>query len=169
MRKQISISLIAVAATISIAVADYPRQFDWRQRQFVVSSVKTQADGYKGSQAFAITSALEAQYGLKYNQPVSLSPQYIIDCVPSQNKSFPILEAIADGGGIALSQYYPYTGSTNSQCYFNLTIPAIQIYGLGFQFVSGEANLNQAIFDNGPVIASFNVASDFLTYKDGIY
>jgi hypothetical protein len=27
--------------TISLVNADYPRQFDWRQRQFVVSSVKS--------------------------------------------------------------------------------------------------------------------------------
>lgn len=29
--------------------------------------------------------------------------------------------------------------------------------------------MKQSIFDFGPAVATFNVASDFLTYKDGIY
>jgi cathepsin H len=67
-----------------------------------------------------------------------------------------------------LNQYYPFTG-TPGDCYFNWTIPAIQIYGLGFNFVNGEDNLKQAIFDQGPILASFEVAQDFIDYKDGIY
>ena len=71
--RNLVLASIAVFATISLVSADYPRQFDWRQRQFVVSAVKTQADGKAASQAFAVASSLEGQYGLKYNQPVSLS------------------------------------------------------------------------------------------------
>ena len=92
-----------------------------------------------------------------------------MDCIPVQQKTFTVFEMIADGGGIAQSQYYPYNGAYNNSCYFNLTIPAIQTYGLGFQFISGEPNLKQSIFDNGPAVATFNVASDFVNYKDGIY
>ena len=55
-----------------------------------------------------------------------------MDCIPTQQKTFTSFEMIADGGGIALSKYYPYTGMGNSSCYFNLTVPAIQTYGLGF-------------------------------------
>lgn len=47
------------------------------------------------------------------------------------------LEAVAATGGLALNQYYPFTG-TKEDCYFNWTIPAVQIYGLGFTFVNGE-------------------------------
>jgi hypothetical protein len=193
MRKNINLALIAVVATVSLAadvttenflkvetdspqvvqrehpkLKDYPKQFDWRQRSYVVPPVKTQPEGFKGSQSYALASSLEAQYGLKYNKGISLSVQHLIDCIPASENIHTGLEDIAASGGISLNQYYPFTG-TKDECYFNLTIPAIQIYGLGFTFVNGEDSLKQAVFDNGPVLATFEVAQDFIDYKDGIY
>ena len=99
MRKNINLALIAVVATVSLAtdvttenflkmvetdsaqavqsehpkLKDYPKQFDWRQRSFVVPPVKTQPEGFKGSQSYALASSLESQYGFKYNKAISLS------------------------------------------------------------------------------------------------
>ena len=56
-------------------LGDYPGTWDWRGRSFVVNPVKNQTDGKSGSWAFAITSAIEAQYGLKYNVLGQFSPQ----------------------------------------------------------------------------------------------
>ena len=103
---------------------DYPKQFDWRQRSYVVPPVKTQPEGFKGSQSYALASSLEAQYGLKYSKGISLSVQHLIDCIPASENIHTGLEDIAANGGISLNQYYPFTGTTD-ECYFNLTIPAI--------------------------------------------
>lgn len=107
MRKHINLALLAVAGTLSLALGsditaenaflsapsdstvkhdrpllkDYPKQYDWRQRSFVVPPVKTQPEGYKSSQAYALTSALEGQYGIKYNKGIQLSVQNVLDCV----------------------------------------------------------------------------------------
>jgi cathepsin B len=35
--------------------------------------------------------------------------------------------------------------------------------------ISGEANIKQEIYENGPVEGSFTVYEDFLTYKSGVY
>jgi hypothetical protein len=82
MRKHINLTLLGICAVVSHArdvttenflkevsdadvkahpmLKEYPRQFDWRQRSFVVPPVKTQPEGYKGSRAYAMTSALES-------------------------------------------------------------------------------------------------------------
>lgn len=134
----------------------------------MVPTVKIQPEGYKGSRAYALTSALEGQYGIKYNKAIQLSVQQVLDCVTPADNNHAGFEAIAAAGGIALNQYYPFTGVAG-QCYFNWTIPAIQTYGSGFKFINGEDKLKQAVFDYGPVLASIEVAQDFLDYKDGIY
>ena len=42
-------------------------------------------------------------------------------------------------------------------------------YGLSAYSVSGEKNIMQEIYENGPVEGSFYVFQDFVTYKSGIY
>jgi hypothetical protein len=133
MRKSINLALIAVFATVALGdvttenflkeesdakrveeehpkLKDYPKQFDWRQRSYVVPPVKTQPEGFFGSQSYALASSLEAQYGLKYNKAISLSVQHILDCVPPSENIHSGLELIAATGGVALSQYYPFSG-----------------------------------------------------------
>ena len=43
------------------------------------------------------------------------------------------------------------------------------MYGSSAYSVSGEKNIMQEVFDNGPVEASFTVYNDFLAYKSGVY
>ena len=43
------------------------------------------------------------------------------------------------------------------------------IKGASAYSVSGEANIRQELYENGPVEASFTVYEDFLTYKSGVY
>ena len=43
------------------------------------------------------------------------------------------------------------------------------MYGSSAYSVSGEKNIMQELYDNGPVEASFTVYNDFLTYKSGVY
>ena len=42
-------------------------------------------------------------------------------------------------------------------------------YGLNAYSVSGEANIMQEIYENGPVEASFTVYNDFTNYQSGVY
>ena len=65
--------------------------------------MKTQPEGFKGSQSYAIASSLEAQYGLKYNKGISLSVQHLLDCVPASENIHTGLELIAATGGLALN------------------------------------------------------------------
>ena len=43
------------------------------------------------------------------------------------------------------------------------------IKGASAYSVSGEANIRQELYENGPVEASFTVYEDFLTYRSGVY
>jgi cathepsin B len=52
----------------------------------------------------------------------------------------------------------------NGANYSNDLIKASSAYS-----VSGESNIMQEIYENGPVEASFTVYEDFLKYKSGIY
>ena len=42
-------------------------------------------------------------------------------------------------------------------------------YGASAYSVSGEANIMQELYENGPVEASFTVYEDFVTYSSGVY
>jgi hypothetical protein len=103
----------------------------------VIGRVKNQTDGKSGSWAFAVTSALEAQYGIKYNNIASLSVQQLIDCTRLTGVGVggtyaeSGLSFVAENGGLAWAANYPFTGD-QSQCYFNLTIPSVQTYGYGY-------------------------------------
>ena len=80
------------------------------------------------------------------------------------------LLSIAMNGGLAWSKSYPFTG-TDGICYFNLTTPSVQTYGLGFKVVEGEGDdIPQMLFDKGPILTSnFKVMQDFIDYSTGIY
>jgi hypothetical protein len=73
MRK--AISTLAVLMGTAIALQGEPENFDWRTRSYVVSDVRTQPSGKVSAYAYAITAALEAQYGIKYNNGAKLSVQ----------------------------------------------------------------------------------------------
>ena len=79
MKKSRYLTLLAIVATVSCTevtnpkLKDFPVDWDWRTRSSVIGAVKNQTDGKNPSWAFAVTSAIEAQYGLKYNNPGSFS------------------------------------------------------------------------------------------------
>jgi hypothetical protein len=50
------------------------------------------------------------------------------------------LVAIAEGGGIARDSNYPFTG-VHGECYFNLSMRAVQIYGFAQNVIDSEATL----------------------------
>ena len=62
-----------VLASCKPVLKDAPTSWDWRERQGVVPEVKNQTDGMSPSWAFAVTSAVESRYAIKYNQGASLS------------------------------------------------------------------------------------------------
>lgn len=112
-------------------MTDYPQNWDWSSRAFVLDQVKNQTDGRTSSWAYAVTNALEAMYGIKYNKQGDFSVQQLLDCTPSEVKqgfgSFVDLSllAIAESGGIAWEQYYPFRSGQAETCYYNLSIPAV--------------------------------------------
>ena len=121
---------------------DFPVNWDWSTRSNVIGPVKNQTDGRVSSWAFAVTSAIEAQYGLKYDIAGQFSVQQLLDCTNITDAPNPVdrgLYSIAQGGGIAWAKSYKYTG-VPSKCYFNLTTPAVQTYGTGFEVVESEGS-----------------------------
>lgn len=146
--------------------------WDWRNRANIIGPVKNQTNGRSSDWALAIASALEAQYGLKYDNPIQLSAQQLLDCanVSADESVEDAFQYIANYGGIAKASAYKYTG-VPGQCYFNLTTPAIQTYGLGWEsLMELDEEIIQTIFDKGPVVSSdFLVAQDFIDYKTGVF
>ncbi len=55
-------------------------------------------------------------------------------------------------------------------CYFNLTTPAVNLQGMGYEFVTqDEEKLKSVIYNTGPVAAIFKGDDDFMAYKGGIF
>ena len=66
---------------------------------------------------------------------------------------------------------YPIIPECENKCQkgYNKSIEEDKSYGLEIYYVKGEENIMKEIFENGPVVSTFNVYEDFIDYKSGIY
>ncbi|VDL97390.1 unnamed protein product [Schistocephalus solidus] len=163
-------------------VADLPEEFDWRSppdgSRSPVTPVRDQ--GNCGScYAFASTAALEARISLMTKgayQPI-LSPQDVLDCSyysEGCEGGFPYLIAgkYASDFGFTTEDEVPYR-QAQEKC--RTPTNASRHFSADYHYVGGyygacNAELMQLeLVRNGPFPVGFEVYSDFMAYKSGIY
>ncbi|PAA92785.1 hypothetical protein BOX15_Mlig013103g1, partial [Macrostomum lignano] len=157
-----------------------PDSWDWRQvnGQSYVSPVRNQAS-CGSCYSFSSTGMLEARLKILTRNSVNytLSEQDVVECSPySQgcDGGFPYLIAgkYAEDYGMALEECNPYKGQ-DGVC--RTKQPCRRLFATNYQYVGGyygacsEEAMRIALVNHGPLSVSFEVYSDFLHYRGGIY
>jgi len=159
-----------------------PESWDWRNVDGVNYVPKVRNQGSCGScYAFASRGMLEARLNIltKNTLNVSLSPQDIMDCSNlSQGCSggFPYLIAgrYAKDYGFVEESCNPYR-QQDGTCDINKEKSCTRHYAASYNYVGGyygacnEEQMKKALVKNGPLALGFQVESDFMLYKSGIY
>lgn len=166
----------ADARTTPVYAAALPTHFDWRSNSGSnwMTSVKNQG-GCGSCVAFGAVGATEAQYRIAYNNPswsLDLSEQHLFSC----------------GGGLCgygwyisaalnrLRDYgtpdeacFPYTASDRS-CSGGCSDWQSRAFKIAsWNWVASNPSAIQAALMNGPLVAGFNVYTDFFNYRGGVY
>lgn len=165
-----------------------PAQWDWRDVNGVnyVGPVRNQ--GSCGScYAFAAVGMLEARsnIALKLPQPsITLSPQSVVSCNPYSQGcrgGFPYLVGkFGEDFGIQLEQSFSYSGvddMQNPKCRDSIdptsTARVLRVkdyhYIGGFYGGCNEADMRMELYQNGPIVGTFDAQGDFQHYSSGIY
>eukprot|EP00088_Acartia_fossae_P005496 TRINITY_DN12461_c0_g1_i3.p1 TRINITY_DN12461_c0_g1~~TRINITY_DN12461_c0_g1_i3.p1 ORF type:complete len:477 (-),score=87.30 TRINITY_DN12461_c0_g1_i3:116-1519(-) len=159
-----------------------PESWDWRNVDGVNYVPKVRDQGKCGScYAFASRGMLEARLNIltKNTRNISLSPQDIMDCSPlSQGCSggFPYLVAGRYGKdyGFVEESCNPYR-QEDGTCSIDGKKNCVRHYTARYAYVGGyygacnEDEMKKALVKNGPMAVAFEVESDFMMYKSGIY
>lgn len=159
----------------SITEKGKPENVDWR-RLNCSSPVRFQAK-CRGSFAFAVTAAIEAQVCFKMEKYTVLSPQNLIDCTTVS----PFENSGCDGGaleptfdyvvnvGINSEADYPYTASA-SKCNFkqDKLIGRLKDY---MSIDEGDEETIEHVLNNvGPIAVGIDAThKSFTDYTEGIY
>jgi len=159
-----------------------PESWDWRNIDGVNYVPKVRNQGSCGScYAFASRGMLESRLNIltRNTRNISLSPQDIMDCSElSQGCSggFPYLIAGRYGKdyGFVEESCTPYK-QTDGTCDLDSKKTCTRHYTASYNYVGGYYGAcNQdamilALIHNGPLAVAFQVESDFMLYKSGIY
>jgi C1A family cysteine protease len=156
--------------------------FDWRNNGGnYVTPVRDQRS-CGSCWAFAATAALESKALITFNWPgtnLDLSEQIVVSCTdPLHNNcnggSPGAASSFLVNTGTNLESCYPYT-ATNGSCSLACSNWQDSTYKIdGWSYVSsGSAptadTLKNAIYANGPIMATFDVYNDFFSYHNGVY
>ena len=167
-------------------VGDLPKSIDWTNfegRNFV-SPVRNQ--GSCGScYAFASMALVEARIRIASNltNQVILSTQDPVSCseyAQGCDGGFPYLIAgkYGEDFGLVPEECFPYesgSGNKNIPCSKRCKTPSRVYKTTDYYYVGGyfgacsEREMMVELLARGPVAVSFEVTSDFMTYKGGIY
>lgn len=161
-----------------------PAAFDWRSvnGHSYVSEIKNQ--GSCGScWAFASTAALESKALISMNTPdvnLNLAEQTLVSCSGAGTCNGGQVDRVADylqKTGDGAEATFPYTGKDTacSTAQANWQNNAFKISN--WQYVNRWNTtdkltidkIKNALYNSGPLPATFNVYSDFYSYKSGIY
>jgi cathepsin H len=164
----------ATASPRTPVSGEVPDSFDWRD-QDMVSPVKDQQK-CGSCWTFSTTGAMEAHYKIYNGEEVLLSEQELVDCpdaekydthgcsggLPSYAFNF-----IHDFG-LETENDYPYRAHDH-QCLYDESKERVTTDG-PFNVTAGdEEQLKELIATVGPVSVAFQVVSDFMGYKSGVY
>lgn len=112
---------------------------------------------------------------MKYGQFKNLSEQQLVDCAGAFdnhgcNGGLPshAFEYISYAGGLTDEANYPYVATTNN-CSFSSIDPVILVEGGSVNISTSEVDLQQALFQHGPVSVAFQVIDGFRDYTSGVY
>jgi C1A family cysteine protease len=169
------------AGDFAYAPASVPSAYDWRNvsGNNFVTPIRDQ--GNCGScWAFAVTAALESKALITFNRPgtnLNLSEQIVVSCsgAGSCNGGSPgTASNFLRATGTNLETCYPYSaqdGNCGSAC-SNWQTSAYKINS--WSYVSSGSSpavsaLRNAIYTSGPVVAVFDVYTDFFSYRSGVY
>lgn len=150
-----------------------PEHFDWRKYD-AVSPVKDQ--GQCGScWTFSTTGNLEAGARIHQRKALNISEQQLVDCAQAFNNhgcngGLPsqAFEYVAYAPGIMTEEDYPYTAK-NGNCVYDESKTVLDVIGSVNITALDEHEMAQALVGYQPVSIAFEVVSDFMHYKDGVY
>ncbi|XP_072317940.1 dipeptidyl peptidase 1 [Eucyclogobius newberryi] len=168
-----------VTSDMAKLAAALPARWDWRNVNGVnfVSPVRNQAS-CGSCYSFATMGMLEARIRILTNnsQTPTLSPQQIVSCSKySQgcDGGFPyLIGKYAQDFGLVEESCFPYVAK-DTPC--GLSQKCGRTYAAQYNYVGGfyggcsEAAMMLELVKNGPMAVAFEVYSDFMHYKEGIY
>ncbi|XP_033480672.1 pro-cathepsin H-like isoform X1 [Epinephelus lanceolatus] len=152
----------------------YPQFVDWRLKGNVVTPVKNQ--GHCGScWTFSTTGCLESVTAIATGKLIPLSEQQLIDCAQDFNNhgcmgGLPsqAFEYIKYNSGIMTEEDYPYKGHDDT-CHFEPELAAAFVLDVVNITSYDEKAMVDAVARLNPVSFGFEVMSDFMHYKEGVY
>ncbi|XP_022055257.1 pro-cathepsin H [Acanthochromis polyacanthus] len=152
----------------------HPEFVDWRTKGNFVTPVKNQF--LCGScWTFSTTGCLESVTAIATGKLISLSEQQLVDCardfnnygclggLPSQ-----AFEYIKYNKGLMTEEDYPYKGYDDT-CSSEPTLAAAFVKDVVNITSYDEKAMIDAVAWLNPITLSFDVTSDFMHYKDGVY
>jgi C1A family cysteine protease len=96
----------------------------------------------------------------------------VFECSGLQDPSpAQVFEYIKSYGAIATDQEYPQNQGDLESCRFDLVMDGIQIVGSpGYKMNRpDEGQIKELVYNKGPVTVTFNLQTDFFSYRGGIY
>ncbi|KAG7468207.1 hypothetical protein MATL_G00140440 [Megalops atlanticus] len=152
----------------------YPDSVDWREKGNYVTPVKNQ--GPCGScWTFSTTGCLESVTAIATGKLLLLSEQQLVDCAQAFNNhgcngGLPsqAFEYIKYNKGLMTEQGYPYTAQEAS-CKFKPEMAAAFVKEVVNITKYDEMGMVDAVARLNPVSFAYEVTSDFMHYKDGVY
>ncbi|XP_030621544.1 pro-cathepsin H [Chanos chanos] len=152
----------------------YPDAVDWRRRGNFVTPVKNQ--GRCGScWTFSTTGCLESVTAIATGKLLELSEQQLIDCAQDFNNhgcmgGLPsqAFEYIKYTKGLMTEEDYPYKAHDDT-CKFQPSMAAAFVDEVVNITSYDEMGMVDAVARLNPVSFAYEVTSDFVHYKDGVY
>ncbi|XP_029910142.1 pro-cathepsin H [Myripristis murdjan] len=152
----------------------YPDSIDWRKKGNYVTHVKNQ--GPCGScWTFSTTGCLESVTAIATGKLPLLSEQQLVDCAQNFNNhgcngGLPsqAFEYIKYSKGLMTEQDYPYTAE-EGDCQYKPELAAVSVKEVVNITAYDEMGMVDAVATHNPVSFAFEVTSDFMSYRDGVY
>ncbi|XP_054154742.1 uncharacterized protein LOC128953285 [Oppia nitens] len=159
--------------TVYNASVSVPDSHDWRSSG-KVGHIKNQ--GQCGScWAFASVAIIESRLAIKKGSLRTLSEQEIIDCTSGYDCQHGgniqmATQTLNRLGGIEGDNDYPYISGSGGKgsCHYQAARRVAHV-GTSLHSVSGEAAMQQSVYQNGPLYVHVYANADFQHYRSGIF
>eukprot|EP00043_Microstomoeca_roanoka_P025194 m.7921 g.7921 ORF g.7921 m.7921 type:complete len:517 (+) comp5334_c0_seq1:206-1756(+) len=157
-----------------------PNQYDSRALEHF-TPVRDQSQ-CGGCWAFASVAALEVQRLLRFNiSDAQLSPQNLLDCVPSLNGEILVrgcfggwplsaYQYIQSVGGVATERAMPFQAVDHNCPISSISFASFTAISTVYSVKAGDVrSIENAVSTYGGVVAIIDVLSDFVFYQQGVY